>query len=195
MTAALLDRLPGTVFTAGDNAYPHGSPEEYRRCYEPTWGRHRSRTRPSAGNHDYETPGARGYYSYFGAQAGRGGLGYYSYEVGAWHVVALNSELSPGEREEQLRWLRADLQGHPTACAAAYFHTPLFSSGPHGDRSRMRSAWQALHDCGVPREQVPTIAAQLIARALIRIGDDHIKLCTSIDGDPRGSADPQGGAS
>src|SRR4030095_5730011 len=91
-TAKLLDNISGTVFVAGDNAYMSGAESEYRTCYEPTWGRHRSRTRPTPGNHEYRSPNAAPYYSYFGAAAGPAGLGYYSYSLGSWLVLFLNSE-------------------------------------------------------------------------------------------------------
>ncbi len=90
-TASLLDTLPGHVFTLGDNAYENGTDAEYANCYEPSWGRHKARTYPSAGNHEYNTPGATGYYNYFGAAAGESGKGYYSYDLGTWHIVVLNS--------------------------------------------------------------------------------------------------------
>ena len=86
LTAQLLDRIPGTVFTAGDNAYPSGTAENFRDCYHPTWGRHRDRTRPSPGNHEYEAAGAAPYFQYFGDRAGAPGLGYYSYRLGSWRV-------------------------------------------------------------------------------------------------------------
>ena len=89
-TARLLDRIPGTVMAIGDNAYEFGSPLDYALCYEPTWGRHRGRTRPAAGNHEYLTPGAAGYFAYFGVRAAPP-LGWYSYDLGSWHVVVLNS--------------------------------------------------------------------------------------------------------
>src|SRR4030095_11934266 len=91
-TSKLLDNISGTVFVAGDNAYMSGTESEYRTCYEPTWGRHRSRTRPTPGNHEYRSPNAAPYYSYFGAAAGPAGLGYYSYSLGSWLVLFLNSE-------------------------------------------------------------------------------------------------------
>ena len=89
-TAALLDRIPGTVLALGDNAYEIGSPFDYAACYDPTWGRHRERTRLAAGNHEYMTPGALGYFGYFGERSAPP-LGYYSYDVAGWHVVVLNS--------------------------------------------------------------------------------------------------------
>jgi len=87
-TARVLDRIPGTVFTVGDHAYPAGSAKQYRDCYERSWGRHKDRTRPSPGNHDYLTSKASGYFDYFGESAGPDRRGYYSYEVGAWHIVS-----------------------------------------------------------------------------------------------------------
>jgi hypothetical protein len=89
-TAALLDRIPGTVVALGDNAYQVGSPFDYDACYDPTWGRHYERTRPAAGNHEYMTPGAAGYFGYFPDRSAPP-RGYYSYDLGSWHVVVLNS--------------------------------------------------------------------------------------------------------
>ena len=90
-TAALLDTLPGTVLTLGDTAYDHGSADEFRRCYLPSWGRFRDRTYPAPGNHDYQTAGASGYYQFFGPRAGQPGKGWYSFDLGGWHLIALNS--------------------------------------------------------------------------------------------------------
>ena len=92
-TARLLDVIPGTVFTAGDNAHSHGTAQEFIECYSATWGRHRFRTRPSPGNHEYESPQAAPCFKYFDAKAGPPGLGYYSYDIGAWHIVSLNSNV------------------------------------------------------------------------------------------------------
>src|SRR2546426_879209 len=89
-TAAILDTIDGVVFAAGDNAYPNGATADYAGCYAPSWGRHKSRTRPAPGNHEYQTPGAAGYFAYFGASAGDPATGYYSFDLGAWHVIALN---------------------------------------------------------------------------------------------------------
>jgi hypothetical protein len=147
-TAKLLDGIPGTVFTAGDNAYPNGTATEFANCYDPTWGRHKARTRPAPGNHDYYTPGASGYYNYFGAAAGDPTKGYYSYNLGAWHVVVLNSNISMAAGSPQERWLRADLAAHPAACTVAYWHHPRFSSGYHGNDSSVHPIWQALYDYG-----------------------------------------------
>jgi hypothetical protein len=143
-TAALLDNIAGTVFAAGDNAYPSGRATDYRDCYDPTWGRHRQRTMPTPGNHEYETPGARPYFEYFGPNAGPAGLGYYSYPLGAWHIVSLNSETDVRAGSPQERWLRADLAQNRSLCTAAYWHRPRFSSGSHGDNRDMQDLWRTL---------------------------------------------------
>lgn len=150
-TANLLEGISGTVFTLGDNAYDAGHPTEYTNCYDPTWGRHKARTRPAPGNHDYYTAGAIGYYNYFGSTAGDPTKGYYSYDLGAWHVIVINSECAQvggcyaGSPQEE--WLRADLAAHPTACTLAYWHSPRFSSGStHGSSLLMQAIWQALYD-------------------------------------------------
>jgi 3',5'-cyclic AMP phosphodiesterase CpdA len=148
-TAALLDDLPGTVLTVGDNVYPTGSAADYRACYEPTWGRHKARTRPSPGNHDYDQPRAAPYFAYFGANAGPEGRGYYSFDLGAWHLVSLNSNVAAEAGSAQERWLRADLAAHPAPCALAYWHHPLFSSGAHGNDPRMHDVWRVLYAFGV----------------------------------------------
>jgi hypothetical protein len=148
-TADLLDGIPGTVFTAGDNVYYSGTPQEFTDCYDPSWGRHRARTRPAAGNHDYDTPGAAGYYAYFGANAGDPSTGYYSYDLGAWHVVVVNSNLGVAAGSAQLQWLAADLAANPTACTVAYWHHPRFSSGVYGNDASMQALWEVLYDAGV----------------------------------------------
>lgn len=147
-TAQLLDRLEGTVLAVGDTAYEAGRPEEFEKCYGPTWGRHRARTRPVIGNHEMQTKRGAPFYDYFGEAAGPRGKGYYSFEVGTWHVVALNSEADTGAKGEQMRWLAADLAAHPSDCILAYWHTPIFSSGPHGPDVRMVPAWKALMAAG-----------------------------------------------
>jgi hypothetical protein len=136
-TGQLLNSIPGTLFTAGDNAYPDGTAANFDECYGPGWGRHKDRTRPSPGNHDYFTPGASGYFGYFGEAAGDPSKGYYSYDLGEWHVIALNSlcgQVGGCEATSpMLTWLRQDLAANPTACTVAYFNHALFSSGRHGN--------------------------------------------------------------
>jgi hypothetical protein len=180
-TARLLDGIPGTVFTLGDNVYNDGTAQEFQECYAPTWGRHRERTRPAAGNHDYETAGARGYFDYFGARAGAPAQGYYSYDLGAWHIVVVNSNCgevdgcSAGSPQGQ--WLRADLAAHPAACTLAYWHHPLFSGGKHGGTSRLRPVWQALYEAGAE---------------VVLAGHDH-NYQRYAPQDPQGRADPERG--
>jgi parallel beta helix pectate lyase-like protein/calcineurin-like phosphoesterase family protein len=138
------------VLTLGDNQYDNGAHDKFTRSYAPTWGRLKSITHPSAGNHEYQTPAATGYFDYFGAAAGDRGKGYYSFDIGGWHVVALNSNCSEvggchaGSPQE--RWLRADLGAQPAACTVAYMHHPRFSSGQHGSTTSVQGLWQALFD-------------------------------------------------
>jgi len=146
-TAALLDSAPGIVFTLGDNAYPNGTSQDFANCYGPTWGRHKSRTRPTPGNHDYRTPGAAGYFQYFGASAGDPSKGYYSFDLGSWHIIALNSVVAIGPGSAQIAWLQSDLAAHQTTCTLAYWHYSLFSSGQYAVPA-MRTAWQVLYDAG-----------------------------------------------
>lgn len=149
-TAKLIEQNPGTVMAVGDLAYPDGTKENFE-CYDKTWGRFKARTRPAVGNHEFHSTGATFYFQYFGDVAGDSKDGFYSYELGGWHIVVLNSECAEvggcnaGSREE--KWLRADLAAHPAACSLAYFHKPLFSSGAkHGDDPELKPLWQALYD-------------------------------------------------
>lgn len=149
-TARLIEQIPGTVMAVGDLAYPDGTKANFD-CYDQTWGRVKSRTRPAVGNHEFHSTDATFYFSYFGDVAGNYRDGFYSYELGTWHIVVLNSECAEvggcnaGSREE--KWLRADLTAHPAACTLAYFHKPLFSSGgKHGDDPELRPLWQALYE-------------------------------------------------
>ena len=148
LTANLLDTIPGTVFAAGDNAYQDGTPAEYANCYDPTWGRFKARTRPVPGNHDYYTPGAAGYFGYFGAAAADPAKGYYSYDLGTWHIIALNSNIGMDAGSEQEQWLRADLAAHPALCTLAYWHPPLFSSSTLPVMAAAQATWQDLYNAG-----------------------------------------------
>ncbi len=159
-TGAILAANPSaTVAALGDNAYEEGSTRDYTDCYEPSWGHAKARTRPALGDHEYLTRDARGYFDYFGdvlapfgASATDPERGWYSYDLGAWHVVVLNSNCTEvggcGTGSAQDVWLRADLAAHPTACTLAYFQEPRFSSGPHGNSLDMQPLWQALYDLG-----------------------------------------------
>jgi hypothetical protein len=149
LTARLLDTIPGTVFTTGDNAYPDGTAGDFSECYAPTWGRHRDRTRPAPGNHDYHTTDAEGYFDYFGSAAGTAGQGYYSYDLGGWHIISLNSEIDMDTGSAQEEWLRTDLGAHPGRCTLAYWHKPRFSSGSrHGSSGSPAPLWEALYESG-----------------------------------------------
>lgn len=147
-TAALLDGIAGTVFTAGDNAYGSGTPEEFTECYAPSWGRHKDRTRPAPGNHDYRTGDGAGYYAYFGINAGPPGRGYYSYNLGDWHIVSLNSNIDMAPGSAQDRWLRTDLAANRKRCTLAYWHHPRFSSSEHGNQKHTAPLWDALYAYG-----------------------------------------------
>ena len=142
LTAQLLDNIPGTVFTAGDNVYDSGTYTEYVNCYGPTWGRHKSRTRPSPGNHEYLTAGAAGYFQYFDNTPA-----YYAYDLGAWRIYSLNSEVSMSSTSAQVTWLQNDLAANPRQCVLAYWHKPRWSSGARGT-TIVQNLWQILYDAG-----------------------------------------------
>ena len=147
-TALLVERIPGTVFTAGDAAYEVGSPANFADCYDPTWGAFKDRTLlPATGNHEYKTPGATGYFDYFGSSAGTRGEGWYSTDIGTWHIVVLNANctiVGCGPGSPQLDWLSADLAAHPAACTLAIWHQPRFSSGYHRDDLSVAPFWDVL---------------------------------------------------
>ena len=149
-TGRMLDTQQGTVFVAGDIAYTEGTAEQFRACYDPVWGRHKARTRPAPGNHEYGSAGAAPYFAYFGSNAGPSGLGYYRYHKGSWLVFSLNSNIEGAERMAQLEWLRRELATQ-SDCTVAYFHHPLFSSGPHGTVPPMpvvADFWRELYAAG-----------------------------------------------
>ena len=143
---------PGTVFTAGDNVYENGTATEFTNCYGPTWGPHKARTRPTAGNHEYQTSGASGYYGYFGSAAGDPSKGYYSFDIGSWHGIVLNSNCSQvggcGASSPQTTWLRNDLAAHPASCTVAIWHHPRYSSSRSSPDGLTAPLWQALYDAG-----------------------------------------------
>ncbi len=153
-TAALLDARPNAVIaTLGDNVYESGTPAEFAQCYEPTWGRHKARTHPALGNHEYGVFRAGGYYGEFGAAAGEPPLGWYSFDLAAWHVIVLNSNCdvvgcATGGTQE--KWLRDDMGAHPARCTLAIWHHPRWSSGvTHGPTPAVAPLYTALHDAGV----------------------------------------------
>jgi hypothetical protein len=151
-------KVETVAVTLGDNAYPSGPggvENDFPRCFSTSWGTTRIMNviRPSPGNHDYDSGSGAPYFEYFGGRAGLAGKGYYSYDVGDWHVVSLNSELyfehgSAAEAKAQEDWLRNDLNAHRRLCTLAYFHRPLFSSGDYGAAPRMLPLWSILYDGG-----------------------------------------------
>ncbi|HSC92011.1 MAG TPA: metallophosphoesterase [Gaiellaceae bacterium] len=149
-TASVVARLPGTVAVLGDSVYERGTPTEFARCYAPSWGRFRGRTRPAVGNHEYGTPGAAGYFRYFGRAAGDPRRGYYAYRLGAWQVVVLNTNCAQaggcGARSPQEQWLRGVLSASTARCTVAYGHHPRFSSGIHGPDASIDPLWRALKE-------------------------------------------------
>lgn len=144
----ILSLAPDAVLTLGDNQYEDGALTKYNQSYHPSWGRVKAITYPSAGNHEYRTAGAAGYFDYFGAAAGDRAKGYYSFDIGAWHLIALNSNCSKvggcGAGSPQEQWLRADLAAHPAQCTLAYWHHPRFSSESNATSS-VGAFWSALY--------------------------------------------------
>ena len=143
------------VLILGDVQYENAAYAKFLQSYDPAWGAGgglKSITRPAPGNHEYQTAGASGYFDYFGPSAGERGKGYYSFDVGAWHVVALNSNCSQvggcGRNSRQVRWLRSDLAASATRCTLAYWHHPRFSSSSYGSNTDTKAFWQALYDRG-----------------------------------------------
>ncbi len=150
-------QLETVVFTLGDHAYPEASDNYLAQCFTPSWGDPRKRIikiiRPSVGNHDYQAGRAAPTYRYFGDKIGPAGKGYYSYDIGDWHVIVLNSELAvdgtAAEKVAQTRWLEQDLADHQQLCTLSYFHKPLFSSSYRQGVTEMRALWTILYDAGV----------------------------------------------
>ena len=152
-TAKLIEGIDGTVFAAGDNAYPNGSSKNYEECYDPTWGQFKDRTKPVPGNHEYETAKAAGYRDYFGAAAVNADDDtWYSFDLGTWHVVMLDSACSKvggcKKDDPQGRWLADDLAASRAACTLAIWHEPRFSSGFHGNDRTVGPFWDLLYDAG-----------------------------------------------
>jgi hypothetical protein len=180
-TAALIAAMDDdvTIATLGDSVYPSGSETTYAECYDPVWGAWRDRTRPAVGNHDVEVDGGAAYHAYFGDQAGRTDVGWYSYDIGAWHTIVLDSNCdlagcAPGTA--QLEWLEADLAASDATCTLAYWHHPRFTSGPHRDTVATAPFWDALYDAGAD---------------VVLDGHDHLYERFAPQ-DPDGSRDAQG---
>jgi hypothetical protein len=180
-TADLVEQIAGTVFLAGDNVYPDGSPRQYRDCYGPSWGQFLDRTRPVPGNHEYETRGAAGYLDYFGTRAQPNGTTWYAWDAGEWHVIMLDSDCGAvGGCEAgspQGDWLKADLAASTVRCTLAIWHHPRFSSGDHGNHPFVSAFWQLLYEAG----------ADVVVN-----GHDHDYERFALQ-DPNGNADPDRG--
>ncbi|MEV6521431.1 metallophosphoesterase [Longispora sp. NPDC051575] len=158
-TAALVTAMnPAALILAGDIAYDSGSTSDFNNKYDPYYGKFKSITYPSPGNHEYKTSGASGYFGYFGTRAKPAGLSYYSFDVGDWHFVSLNSNIDMGTSSAQTTWLKNDLAANTKPCTAAYWHHPRFSGSSHGDQTAVNPLYTALYN----------------ARAdLVVVGHDH----------------------
>jgi hypothetical protein len=149
LLSRLLTTLGGEIFLAGDLAYPNGTLAEFQRCFDPDFGRFRSRFWAAPGNHDFNTPGADGYFTYFADRAGPGRRGYYSVRSSTWQVLMLNSNMPMGRNSAQIDWVRQELQVNPSRCTMAVLHHPFDSSGPNGPNLSQRELWEVMHTAGV----------------------------------------------
>lgn len=184
-TARLIESIPGEVFAAGDLAYEHGTAQEFRDCYDTTWGKFKDRTHPSPGNHEFGSKEGSAYFDYWGDRAGPRGRGYYSFDLGVWHIISLNTNCpqlqggcAVGSEEEV--WLRQDLAAHPNSCIIAFGHHALYSSGVfknHALHPELRPLWQALYNAHAD---------------LILNGHEH-SYERFAPQDPNGNADPKNG--
>ena len=151
LTANLILAMPpdAVIYTTGDNAYMEGTEDQFRTCYDPTWGRFKSRTHPVPGNHEYATAGAAPYFNYFGAAAGTAGQGWYAFDINSvWRVIALNSEIAVDANSPQMQFLKNDLAANARPCTIAIWHRPLFNSGAssNGESTQMAAFFKALYD-------------------------------------------------
>ncbi|HWZ98435.1 MAG TPA: metallophosphoesterase [Candidatus Dormibacteraeota bacterium] len=185
-TARLIEQIPGEVFAAGDLAYERGTAQEFKDCYDKTWGKFKNRTHPSPGNHEFGSKEGSAYFDYWGAQAGPRGRGYYSFDLGAWHIISLNTNCSAlgangcGASSEEELWLKQDLAAHTNSCIIAYGHHALYSSGvfkSHALHPELRAFWQDLYNAHAD---------------LMLVGHEH-SYERFAPQDPNGNADPKNG--
>lgn len=153
-TAKILGNYPtDTILPLGNSVFPQGTFDAYTQCFAPSWGKYKERMKPIPGNRDYQVPGAAGYFQYYRRLAGNSLKGYYSYDIGAWHIVALNSNCSAiggcAKSSPEYSWLSQDLASHPAACTLAYIHHPPFTSGNVDQNPEVRPLWQLLNQQGV----------------------------------------------
>lgn len=147
--AALFQRFDGEILLAGDLAYPSGTMEEFRNCFEPSFGRYKSRMRATPGNHDYvSSVSAQSYFDYFGERAGPTRVGYYSFKAGEWTILMLNSNLPISRTSAQYTFVRTTMQQAPTRCTAAVMHHPFDSSGINGPTPSLRDMWELMYNLG-----------------------------------------------
>jgi hypothetical protein len=145
----LFDRLDGDILLAGDLAYPSGTMEEFRNCFEPSFGRFKSRMRASPGNHDYvASVSASSYFEYFGERSGPNRLGYYSFRAAEWTIMMLNSNIPIGKTSAQYAFVRTTMQQAPTRCTMAVLHHPFDSSGINGPTPMLRDIWELMYNLG-----------------------------------------------
>lgn len=147
--ARLLGTVAGDVLLAGDLAYMNGLLDEFRRCFDPDFGRLGSRLKALPGNHDYGRPDADGYFTYFGERAGPSRRGFWAFRAAAWQVLMLNSSVPIGRNSEQFNWVQQQLQQDRTRCTLAALHHPFDSSGTNGPNPWLRDIWELLHQNGV----------------------------------------------
>jgi hypothetical protein len=149
LTEALASSLDGSILGLGDYVYPDGTPVYFTGCFDPVWSSIKPRIIPVAGNHEYQYSNAGGYYAYFGTSAGDPTMGYYSFNLGSWHLIALNSNCSfvggCGVGSPQLTWLQADLAANTQKCILAFWHHPLYGSGKEGNTPEVIDFWQSLY--------------------------------------------------
>src|SRR4029077_20503887 len=185
-TAKLIEQIPWTVFAAGGLAYEGGSAAGRKNCYDPAWGRFKERTKPALGNHEYGDSRASGYFRYWGAQAGPAGKGYYSFDLGDWHIVVMNTNCTAKDLgacaagSPQETWLKEDLEKHPSACILAFGHHALFSSGvfkKHAVHPELKQLWEDLYAAHAD---------------LVLAGHEH-SYERFAPQDPEGKADPENG--
>ena len=173
---------PNAVLVLGDNQYENATLSGFRQSYDPTWGRFKDITYPVPGNHEYLTPDAAGYFAYFGTRAGNHPGGYYSFNLGSWHIIALNSECTEpgvggcGVGSQQERWLLGDLAANRSPCTLAFWHEPRFTSGRNLNHPALQAFWEDLYAYGA---------------AIVLNGHDHI-FERFVPQNPRQQADPLG---
>ena len=172
--ATLLTNLGGEILLAGDLAYDHGTIEEFRRCFDPAFGRFRNRIWASPGNHDYMTPGAAGYFTYFGERAGPDRTGHYAVRIAGWHVLMLNSNVPMTRGSTQYEWVRRELTVAPARCTMAVWHHPFDSSGPNGPNPHQRDLWELLHNN----------SADLVVSGHDHLYERHAPMNPSMQSDP-----------